>query len=78
MGNQAYGVETLGTRPRRRPGSVLAALAEWIESYRRTLRAGSEIAELMRLSDAQLAALGLRRETLARKILAKHGIVRGA
>lgn len=67
--SQAPGTRTRGNR------ALMGRLADHLDLYRRCLRAGREIGHLSRLSDARLAALGLSRETLAREVLARHGML---
>ena len=74
MSDRTWNFEAHGSRRRRQTASVFAALAGVIQTYRRYIRAGSEIEDLLRLSDAQLAARGLTREGVARRTFAKHGI----
>lgn len=64
----------LGEPQRHETVSIFGRLAQMIETYRRYLRAGSEISYLLGLSDGRLAARNLKREDVARQTLAKHGI----
>ncbi|MCG8357161.1 MAG: hypothetical protein MI920_16475 [Kiloniellales bacterium] len=66
--------ESPGQPRRHETVSIFGRLARLIETYRRYIRAGCEIGQLLGLSDAQLAARNLKREGVARKTFAKHGI----
>ena len=57
---------------------ILRAPIDQLESYRRYVRAGSEIERLLLLSDRHLAERGLKRAEVGRAILEKHGVTLGA
>jgi uncharacterized protein YjiS (DUF1127 family) len=56
------------------PASVLRRIVRLIETYRRHVRAGFEIEALLSMSDAQLAARHLSRDSIGITTLARHGI----
>lgn len=58
----------------RTTSAFIRDVSERIDRYRRFIRAGQEIERLLRMSDAQLAALGLRRSELGRQVLKRHNV----
>lgn len=74
MDDRACLDDSLGEPQGHETASIFSRLAKLIETYRRYIRAGAEIGQLLSLSDAQLAARNLKREEIARKTFAKHGI----
>mgnify|MGYP001812834319 CR=1 FL=1 len=54
--------------------SFFQDIAERLETYSRYIGAGREIGRLLNKTDAELANLGLRREEVAAKTFADHGL----